>query len=163
MNSVRIWGLDSKTDEKLNSNLAWDPHKIQVRISILTQKSCTKQVFLCGTQWFCIWITESGFESGVQNTHLPLLGTFLLFSPFSLSPPDASLLLSLALGHYRARTPLPFSPITEPHILSLHYSWPNPHTGNDNSQVRWPKSSIFNNSWPKNQKIPKIPNIQLQI
>ena len=29
-------GLDSKTGEKLNSNLAWDPHKIQVGISILT-------------------------------------------------------------------------------------------------------------------------------
>jgi hypothetical protein len=29
-------GLDSKTGERLNSNLAWDPHKIQVGISILT-------------------------------------------------------------------------------------------------------------------------------
>ena len=28
-------GLDSKTGERLNSNLAWDPHKIQVEISIL--------------------------------------------------------------------------------------------------------------------------------
>ena len=39
------FGLDSKTGERLNSNLAWDSHKIQVGISILTQKSCTKQVF----------------------------------------------------------------------------------------------------------------------
>ena len=30
------FGLDSKTGERLNSNLAWDPHKIQVGISILT-------------------------------------------------------------------------------------------------------------------------------
>ena len=29
-------GLDSKTDQRVNSNLAWDPHKIQVGISILT-------------------------------------------------------------------------------------------------------------------------------
>jgi hypothetical protein len=29
-------GLDSKIGERLNSNLAWDPHKIQVGISILT-------------------------------------------------------------------------------------------------------------------------------
>jgi hypothetical protein len=29
-------GLDSKTGERLNSNLAWDSHKIQVGISILT-------------------------------------------------------------------------------------------------------------------------------
>ena len=29
-------GLDSKTGERLNSNLAWDPHKIQVGISIFT-------------------------------------------------------------------------------------------------------------------------------
>ena len=28
--------LDSKIGERLNSNLAWDPHKIQVGISILT-------------------------------------------------------------------------------------------------------------------------------
>ena len=28
-------GLDSKTGERLNSKLAWDPHKIQVGISIL--------------------------------------------------------------------------------------------------------------------------------
>ena len=29
-------GLDSKTGERLNSKLAWDPHKIQIGISILT-------------------------------------------------------------------------------------------------------------------------------
>ena len=29
-------GLDSKTSERVNSNLVWDPHKIQVGISILT-------------------------------------------------------------------------------------------------------------------------------
>ncbi len=29
-------GLDSKTSQRVNSNLAWDPHKIQVGISILT-------------------------------------------------------------------------------------------------------------------------------
>ena len=29
-------GLDSKTGERLNSKLVWDPHKIQVGISILT-------------------------------------------------------------------------------------------------------------------------------
>ena len=29
-------GLDLKTGERLNSNLAWDPHKIQIGISILT-------------------------------------------------------------------------------------------------------------------------------
>jgi hypothetical protein len=28
-------GLDSKTGEEVNSNLPWDPHKIQVGISIL--------------------------------------------------------------------------------------------------------------------------------
>jgi hypothetical protein len=30
------FGLDSKTGQKVNSNLAWDPYKIQVGISILT-------------------------------------------------------------------------------------------------------------------------------
>ena len=29
-------GLDSKTGQRVNSNLAWDPYKIQVGISILT-------------------------------------------------------------------------------------------------------------------------------
>ena len=47
-------------------------------------------------------------------------GPTFFFSPhFFLSPSEASLLLSLALGHYRARTPLPSSPIIEPHIFSL--------------------------------------------
>ena len=45
--------------------------------------------------------------------------TFFFSRHFFLSPPEAPLLLSLALGHYRARTPLPSSPIIEPHIFSL--------------------------------------------
>ena len=65
-------GLDSKTGRRLNSNLAWDPHKIQIGISILTQILCTKHLSFSGTQWLWIWITKSGFESRVPNTHLLL-------------------------------------------------------------------------------------------
>ena len=65
------------------------------RIQIWTQ-------FFCGSQFITV------------------TGPTFFFSPhFFLSPPEASLLLSLALGHYRAQTPLPSSPITEPHIFSL--------------------------------------------
>ena len=35
-------GLDSKTGQRVNLNLTWDPYKIQVEISIFTQKSSTK-------------------------------------------------------------------------------------------------------------------------
>ena len=60
------------------------------------------------TQFFC------GFQ------FITLTRPTFFFSPhFFLSPPEAPLHLSLALGHYRAWTPLPSSPITEPHIFSL--------------------------------------------
>ena len=72
----------------------------------------------------CFWI-QVGFKSGLNSRgsqFITVTGpTFLLFSPFFLSPPEVSLLLSLALGHYRAQTPLPSSPITEPHILITHF------------------------------------------
>jgi hypothetical protein len=63
-------GLDSKTGERLNSKLAWDPHKIQVGFQSSLKSRVPNMLFWCGTQWFCIWITEFGFESGVPNTHL---------------------------------------------------------------------------------------------
>ena len=97
------WDLNK--DSNPNLNFMWIPCQIWVQ------------------PFTCFWI-QAGFKSGlnffVGPNLLPLLGppsSFLFI--FFLSPPEASLLLSLILGHYRARTPLPSSPITEPHIFCL--------------------------------------------
>ena len=49
-------------------------HGIHIKFKLGFQSSLKNHVpnkfFWCGIQWFCIWITESGFESGVPNTHL---------------------------------------------------------------------------------------------
>ena len=85
----------------------------------------------------CFWI-QAGFKSGLNSfvgpSLLPLLGPLFSFPPiFSLS----SRLLCFSLSCSRPLQPvhcsLLFSHYRAP--LSLHYSRPNPHTGNENSQV----------------------------
>ena len=72
----------------------------------------------------CFWI-QAGFKSGLNSCgsqFITVTGPTFFFSLHFLSfSSSASLPLSLALGHYRARTPLPSSPITEPHILIAHF------------------------------------------
>ena len=77
----------------------------------------------------CFWI-QAGFKSGLNSCgsqFITVTGPTFFFSPHFLSlSSSVSLLLSLALGHYRARTPLPSSP-RAPYSLSSLLSAKPPH------------------------------------
>ena len=75
---------------------------------------------------FHLFLNPSQIQIRTQFTWVPVYYRYWAHVPsflpiFFLSPPEASLLLSLAFSHYRAHTPLPSSPITEPHILITHF------------------------------------------